>query len=454
MLARIRHLVRSEQLHQRTDCEPATPYTTDQAVTADLTGTLTGETTYYYRFAAKNADGAGYGAVKSFTPHNVNFLKTDPASNITRTEARLNGSYEGTNEETEYWFEWRLGTSGSFTKTPVETEGMTTGPTSLHYDLGGLTAGKTYSYRVAAKNSKGESIGQTVEFQTSPAVKNVVTKPATGISNTEATLNGSLDPDGYATTYYFELGKDTTYGQTVPLPPGIALGDISPGDQDVSVPLTDLEPARPITTAWPRPTASKRPSATTSRSPTPQPPSITSFNAINLAADSADLVATINPNGYATEYWFEYGMTTGYGTTVPVPNGELPPETTVQKVDVPITGLEERTYHFRLTAKSERGTVGDGRPELQLQPAGELPEQNPAPADRLGIRSRLPGLRARLGQERQWNRAVPRRPDLADRGSASSRTPASSIRSRIQANRRRPPSASNRTWRPARRPAG
>ena len=90
---------------------------------------------------------------------------------------------------------------------------------------------------------------------------------------------------------------------------------------------------------------------------TPQAPAITSFNAINLAADSADLVATINPNGYVTEYWFEYGLTTAYGTTVPVPNGELPAETTVQKVDVPITGLEERTYHFRLTARSERGTT-------------------------------------------------------------------------------------------------
>ena len=43
------------------DCEPAAPYTSDQpTVTADLTGTLTGETTYYYRFAAANAEGIGW----------------------------------------------------------------------------------------------------------------------------------------------------------------------------------------------------------------------------------------------------------------------------------------------------------------------------------------------------------------------------------------------------------
>jgi hypothetical protein len=337
-------------------CEPAAPYTADQpAVTADLTGTLTGETTYYYRFVASNSSGAGFGAVKSFVPHNVSFLKTEPASNITRTEARLNGSYEGTNEETEYWFEWRQGTSGAFTKTSVQTEVPTTGPTSLHFDISALTAGKTYSYRVVAKNTQGESIGQILEFQTSPAVKNVVTKPATNVSTTEATLNGSLDPDGYATTYYFEWGKDTTYGQTEPLPPGINITDTTPGDQDVSVQLTELESGTEYHYRLVGVNSFEKTVGGDQSFSTPQPPSITSFNAVNLTASTADLVATINPNGYATEYWFEYGLTKNYGTTVPIPIGTLGPETTVQDVVVPISGLEERTYHFRLTAKSEWG---------------------------------------------------------------------------------------------------
>ena len=56
---------------------------------------------------------------------------------------------------------------------------------------------------------------------------------------------------------------------------------------------------------------------------TPQPPSITSFNATNLTAHSADLIATMNPNGYETNYWFEYGTTDQYGSRVPVPDGLL-----------------------------------------------------------------------------------------------------------------------------------
>ena len=338
-------------------CDPAAPYLADQpSVTADLTGTLTGETTYYYRFAANNSGGIGYGDVESFTPHNVSFLKTDPASNITRTEARLNGSYEGTNEETEYWFEWRLGTSGTFTKTSVATETTTTGPTALQFDLGSLTAGKTYTYRVAAKNSKGESLGEVVEFQTSPAVKNVVTEPATDVSNTEATLHGSLDPDGFATTYYFEWGKDTTYGAVEPLDP-VSLTDTSPGDQDVSAQLTNLEPGVEYHFRLTATNSFETTVGIDQTFTTPEGPAITSFNAVNLTASSADLVATINPNGHATEYWFEYGLTPDYGTTVPVPNGELPPATTDQEVLVTISGLEERTYHFRVTAKSERGEV-------------------------------------------------------------------------------------------------
>jgi hypothetical protein len=340
------------------DCEPAAPYATDQAqVTADLTGTVTGETTYYYRFAAKNANGSSFGDVQSFVPHNVSFLNTEPASNITRTEARLNGSYEGTNEETEYWFEYKqVGSPDPFTETPVETEAPTTGATSLHFDVDGLIAGKTYVYRVVAKNSKGESIGQTVEFTTSPAVKNVVTKAATDVTTTEATLNGSLDPDGFPTTYQFEWGKDTSYGAVAPLDPA-DLADSSPGDKDVSAVLDDLEPG--VEYHY-RLTATNSFETTVGGDQTfvtPEGPAITSFNAVNLTATSADLVATINPNGHATEYWFEYGLTPDYGTTVPVPAGTLPPETTDQAVKVSIDGLEERTYHFRVTAKSDKGTV-------------------------------------------------------------------------------------------------
>ena len=338
------------------ECSPGT-FSAPQDVTATLPGLL-GETTYHYRLVAGNANGVNFGGDKTITPHNVSALKTEAASEINRTSVRLNGSYEGTNEETKYWFEWREGTSGAFTKTPVEEEGTTTGPTNVHYDLGGLTAGKTYTYRVAAENSKGESVAQAVEFITSPPVKNAVTKPATEIDRSGATLNGSLDADGFSTTYYFEWGKDTTYGQAIPLPPGTEVPTIAPGDQNVSVALGNLEEG---TTYHYRLVAINSFGTTYGSDQaftTRQPPSITSFNATNLTTSSADLIATVNPNGYETSYWFEYGTTDQYGSRVPVPDGLLTEDlNSIHNIVEPISGLDETTYHFRLTAENEWGAV-------------------------------------------------------------------------------------------------
>ena len=94
----------------------------------------------------------------------------------------------------------------------------------------------------------------------------------------------------------------------------------TPGDQDVSVGLTDLEEG----TTYHFRLVGVNSFGTTyggdQQFSTPQPPSITSFNAINLAANSADLIATINPNGYETNYWFEYGPTDqlGFGFRFPM----------------------------------------------------------------------------------------------------------------------------------------
>ena len=90
-------------------------------------------------------------------------LKTAPATEITRTAARLNMTFDGTNEDTHYYFEWEEGTGScpcvNKTATPPGDDAETTvGPTSRFTDISGLTAGTVYHYRVVAENSKGVSI--------------------------------------------------------------------------------------------------------------------------------------------------------------------------------------------------------------------------------------------------------------------------------------------------------
>jgi phosphodiesterase/alkaline phosphatase D-like protein len=75
-------------------------------------------------------------------------------------------------------------------------------------------------------------------------------------------------------------------------------------------------------------------------------------------SNGATLSATVYPYGLNTTYHFEYGTTTSYGTSVPVPDadaGSAAYPGTVQ-VHEAITGLTlNTTYHFRLVAHNSDG---------------------------------------------------------------------------------------------------
>ncbi len=46
---------------------------------------------------------------------------------------------------------------------------------------------------------------------------NATTEPASALNATTATLNGSVDPLGVATTYHFEYRTTTSYGTSIPI---------------------------------------------------------------------------------------------------------------------------------------------------------------------------------------------------------------------------------------------
>ena len=87
-------------------CSPAPPYGPNASVSGVLPGT--NEVTYHYRVVAKNASvgGIGRGIDKTITPHFVPFLKTEAATAVSRSTAKLHASFEGNGEATEYYFEW------------------------------------------------------------------------------------------------------------------------------------------------------------------------------------------------------------------------------------------------------------------------------------------------------------------------------------------------------------
>ena len=73
-----------------------------------------------------------------------------------------------------------------------------------------------------------------------------------------------------------------------------------------------------------------------------------------VSQTAATLQAEVNPNGADTRYRFEYGPTTAYGKSAPLPDKDI--GTSEQTVSVLVTGLVSgSTYHFRVVASNSEG---------------------------------------------------------------------------------------------------
>ena len=74
-------------------------------------------------------------------------------------------------------------------------------------------------------------------------------------------------------------------------------------------------------------------------------------HATNLLPTTATLAATLNPEGHATTYHFDYGTSDGYGQTAPTPPLTLPAGFNSAAVSTTLSHLLPATeYHFRLSA--------------------------------------------------------------------------------------------------------
>jgi hypothetical protein len=184
-------------------------------------------------------------------------------------------------------------------------------------------------------------------------------------------LTGSVDPDGiqlgdchfdYVAEAEYEASALNPYGagQVVPCVP--AAGSI-PGDSSVHAVSAELTGLVPGVTYHFRLQASTDGAgfgedATFS---TPPPPAITGVSTGNLTAGSVDLDAQVNPEGAASTYRFEWGTSTGYGSSVPVPDGDLGSGGSPVPVAARLSGLSAgTTYHWRVVASNASGVSVTG----------------------------------------------------------------------------------------------
>jgi hypothetical protein len=94
-------------------------------------------------------------------------------------------------------------------KLAAAAQATAVGPTPLS----GLLAGTTYHYRLVASNELGIVHGPDHTFTTAPATPPLVTSGAASeVTQTGATLGGTVAPQSLQTSYAFEIGTDASYG--------------------------------------------------------------------------------------------------------------------------------------------------------------------------------------------------------------------------------------------------
>jgi hypothetical protein len=99
-------------------------------------------------------------------------------------------------------------------------------------------------------------------------------------------------------------------------------------------------------------------------------PQIQETSVTDVSSDGATLNARIDPELADTTYRFEYGTSTAYGTSIPVPDGDIGAGPGPQTVSQRIQGLTPgTTYHYRVLAANTLNSVGPDH-TFTTQPTG------------------------------------------------------------------------------------
>jgi hypothetical protein len=340
------------------------PYSGEKDVSASLTG-LVKETTYHYRLILKNIYGTTEGPDRTFTTRNVKGVATGLATDVTQTTATLNGSFDGNGEPTSYYFEWGPvdgGPGGYANKTstpPGDPAGSPTGTKEVSAPITGLSvylpASTPYHYRMVAVNASGATHGPDRTFFAAPPHDPVISAvESSEVTGTGALISAQINPGNGPTVYSVQYGLSTAYESATTGGASIGSDDT---DHPVSTVLSGLIPGR---TYHYRIAASNFGGGSFSEDQTfntPAPPVLGTSSATGIGQNVATLSSQINPGFGETTYYFEYGLTRGYGSTTPAVTLAAR-DNQVQDVSAALSGLYSGVlYHYRVIATNPLGTA-------------------------------------------------------------------------------------------------
>ena len=206
-------------------CEPATMNGGETPV--KILPKLKPNTCYFYHLVAENNSGrAEDGAIREFPPGPAlaPTVEKEQTSEVTALHARLEVQVNPDEQATAVTFEYASESeggganlaNGTAKQIHVAIPAGHNGGQPVSADLGeDLTPGETYYYRVLAGNETSEAAGEptegpTVSF-TIPAAPVLTTAPAQNLTTSTATLSGTVDPEGVATSYHYVYINQALY---------------------------------------------------------------------------------------------------------------------------------------------------------------------------------------------------------------------------------------------------
>ena len=187
-------------------------------------------------------DIGAFEAVVLAPPGGTPTASTGDSANVTDTSADLSATINLRGEAGGFHFVYGTSQDELTSSSPEAAAGVVSSDTPETETLSNLSPGTTYYYAASADNATASTTASNVEqFTTDPGPPVISNVNVDSVTDTTATLDFSVDPQGADTTYFVEYGPDTNYSQDGQQTQPVDIGSTT-GAQNRSVTLTGLNP--------------------------------------------------------------------------------------------------------------------------------------------------------------------------------------------------------------------